>query len=135
MPSLGKLPEDQWPAWWKERFSNMGRPVVRLLRTLYGHPDALGYGERHCDGHVVKCSVKRIEDWDSCFWHPDVKLFLVIYVDYFKLNGPESKLEPMWEKIREGLEIGRSKGNDLISGLPSSNKEKKESNYTKIGVI
>ena len=57
VPSWVELPEDQWPEWWKEKYPNMERPVVRLLRTLYGHPDAPGYWERDCEEHIFKCSL------------------------------------------------------------------------------
>ena len=31
--------------------------------------------------------------WPSCYFHPQHKLFLVIYVDDFKLSGPEDKIK------------------------------------------
>ena len=30
------------------------RPCVRLVRALYGHPDAGGMWERHCEAHLKK---------------------------------------------------------------------------------
>ena len=53
-PSWVELPPDQRPEWWKKKYPNMKRPVCRLLRTLYGHPDAPGYWEAHCESHVKK---------------------------------------------------------------------------------
>ena len=37
-------PECRTPA-----MAKMWDPVVPLIRALYGHPDAGGYWERHCD--------------------------------------------------------------------------------------
>ena len=42
------LPSDQVP----ERFKHMKRPVFRMVKALYGHPDSGTYWEEHCDNHV-----------------------------------------------------------------------------------
>ena len=34
------------------------------------------------------------------FWHPELKLFLVVYVDDFKLCGPADNLKAGWDLIR-----------------------------------
>ena len=41
-PTYVELPEEGWPDDWKEAWKKKGfkRPVVRLKRALYGHPDA-----------------------------------------------------------------------------------------------
>ena len=39
------------------------------------------------------------------FWHPEHSLFLVIYVDDFKLAGPRDKLQLGWDLIKAGLKI------------------------------
>jgi hypothetical protein len=43
---------------------------------------------------------ERIEDWQSCYFHPVHKTFLVIYVDDFKMSGPTEGLRKSWELIR-----------------------------------
>ena len=60
------LPEEWRPAEWVGRFR---RPVVPLLRALYGHPDSGGYWERHCDKAVGECGFERIPDWPSTYWN------------------------------------------------------------------
>ena len=40
------LPENRWPKHWKGKYS---RPVVRLVLALYGHADAWGFWEAHCE--------------------------------------------------------------------------------------
>ena len=39
-----ELPPELRPSWWRQRFA---RPVVLLLRALYGHPEAGGLWEQH----------------------------------------------------------------------------------------
>ena len=46
-----------------------------------------------------------IESWQSCYWHDDLKLLLVVYVDDFKLAGPENNLARGWKLIRERLTL------------------------------
>eukprot|EP00972_Heterocapsa_arctica_P079901 11773394-Heterocapsa_arctica.AAC.1 len=70
----------------------MRRPVVQL-KALYGHPDSGTFWENHCDAHVRNVGFLHIsEEWPSCYFHAKLKLYLVIYVDDFKLAGPTCNL-------------------------------------------
>ena len=40
-----ELPPELRPSWWKTKFV---KPVVLLIKALYGHPDAGGLWEAHC---------------------------------------------------------------------------------------
>ena len=40
------IPKEQWPEEWIGKYTD---PVCPLVLSLYGHPDAGGYWERHCD--------------------------------------------------------------------------------------
>ena len=52
-------------------------------------PTAVGIG-RHIAQSICEESVgfTEIDPWRSCFWHDVLKLYLVVYVDDFKLAGP-----------------------------------------------
>ena len=78
-----RLPREQWPEPW----ANMRDPVCLLILALCGHPGSGGYWEQHCEEHVVSVGFQPVAAWPSCFWHPGFKVFLVIYVDDFKLAG------------------------------------------------
>ena len=41
------IPREQWPQEWFDK--GYRNPVCPLVLSLYGHPDAGGYWERHCD--------------------------------------------------------------------------------------
>ena len=74
-----------------------------LILSLYGHPDAGGYWEKHCETHLGTVGFTPIPEWRSCFWHDELKLMLTVYVDDFKLSGPKENLAEGWRRIRSGI--------------------------------
>ena len=96
------LPPEARPESW----SRFERPVVPLLRALYGHPDSGTMWEVHCNNHVTSVGFQAVgEEWPSCYFHPQLRLFLVVYVDDFKMAGPKDNLDKGWSLIRKGLDI------------------------------
>ena len=69
--------------------------------SLYGHPDAGGYWERHCEEHLASVVFVPAPDWRSTYWHPELKLLLMVYVDDFKMTGPSAKFAKGWSLIRQ----------------------------------
>ena len=102
------LPDDQVPAaWWSLGFK---RPVCRLKRALYGHPDAGTMWEDYADEHVRKIGFEPLgPEWPSCYYMKRLQLFLVIYVDDFKLAGPKKNIAEGWKLLRQGLNIEDAK--------------------------
>ena len=100
-PTWVRLPKEAWPESWR----GMIDPVCPLLLALYGHPDAGGYWEQHCEAHVLSKGFISIPAWRSCYWHPERKLFLIVYVDDFKLAGPASELQAGWDLIRSASDV------------------------------
>eukprot|EP00972_Heterocapsa_arctica_P103896 15312418-Heterocapsa_arctica.AAC.1 len=45
------------------------------------------------------------EEWPSCYFHPKLKLYLVIYVDDIKLAGPTCNLKSGWSLLQKCLTI------------------------------
>ena len=41
-------------------------------------------------------------EWRSCYWHDHLQVFLIIYVDDFKMAGPETKVAEAWDLLRKG---------------------------------
>ena len=65
---------------WKTEWSKLGykRPVVRLVKALYGHPNAGAYWEEHCNDILVnKLGWMQIHR-SSMFWHPIHKTLLMV---------------------------------------------------------
>ena len=58
-------------------------PVVPLVLALYGHPDAGGYWERHCENKLREADFMPVPQWRSVFFHSGLQLLLMVYVDDF----------------------------------------------------
>ena len=102
-PTWVALPPEAWPAQWRGKFRH---PVVRLKKALYGHPHSGSHWEEHCDERVKSAGFEPVgPSWPSCYFHPKMKLFLVIYVDDFKLAGPRINIEQGWKLLRRDLNI------------------------------
>ena len=98
-PTWVRIPRERAPPEWRKYKD----PVCPLRLALYGHPDSGTYWEQHCEKHLFSQGFERIENWRSCFWHPKLKLFLVVYVDDFKMAGPKSNLAEGWALIRSKI--------------------------------
>ena len=111
-PTWVRIPRERWPQSWVDE--GLVDPVCPLMLALYGHPDAGGFWERRCEKAVSE--VGFTPDWPSVFFHKDLKLMLVIYVDDFKLAGPRESQAKGWEllktriKLEEPRPIGRYLG-------------------------
>ena len=110
---------------------HLGAPAARALAARLGwharpglpartcavrHPDSGGYWERHCAAHLTSVGFVEVADWRSCFWHPKWSVFLTVYVDDFKLSGPERALPSAWAAIRAGVKTGEPEAVGLYLG-------------------
>ena len=77
------LPKVLRPETWAQYYE----PVCILKLALYGHPDAGGYWERHSEEHLTSIGFVPVPDWRSTIWHPELKLFLTVYIDDFKMTS------------------------------------------------
>ena len=95
-----KLPDgrDKWGS------EGIRDPVVPMQKSLYGHPDAGGYWERHCEAHLRKCGFVPVPNWPSMFWNEGLKCLLMVYVDDFKMSGRPGGKKTAWGLIRKAIE-------------------------------
>ena len=99
-----ELPPEAWPS--DVNIKGLRRPVVRLVKALYGHPDAGTMWEQHCDTSCRSVGFKPVgEEWPSVYFHQELKLLLVVYVDDLKMAGPKQNLKRGWEMLRSKLNI------------------------------
>ena len=61
--------------------------------------------EKHHDAHLKSVGFEPIRPWRSCYYHAELDLFLVVYVDDFKMSGKIEFMERGWELIRQGVEM------------------------------
>ena len=86
-----KRPWREWTHGWRYQTTGgqgkFNRPVVKLRIALYGHPDSGGLWEQHCESQLktIGFVMPDPEGWPSVFYHPKLKLLLVVYVDDFKM--------------------------------------------------
>ena len=107
-PTWITLPWEEIP----EQFKHMQKPVFRLKKALYGHPDAGTFWEEKVDAHMKKVGFIGLNpEWPSCYYHPELAVYCVIYVDDFKMAGPIQAVKDAWELIRQdgGLVIENPK--------------------------
>ena len=84
------------PKLWREKFV---RPVVLLIRALYGHPDAGGLWEAHLKEVLKGLGGVEIQEYPGNFWFAEDKLMLSTYVDDLTLAGPRAAHAPFWDKL------------------------------------
>ena len=90
----------------------MDKPVVRLIKALYGHPEAGAHWERHLEAIIKKLGGNPIKDHPSCFWFPaPLKLILIVYVDDLFLSGPAGAREEFWKEL--GAKVNLEPAEDL----------------------
>ena len=98
-----RLPRNRWPKEW-EKYKD---PVCPLMLALYGHPDSGGIWEKHCTKQLESVGWKQVlpEIWQSIYYHADLDLLLVIYVDDFKMAGPKDNMQKGWDGINQVLDM------------------------------
>ena len=94
----------------------MTAPVCRLIKALYGHPEAGGHWERHLAAIVVQLGGELIRDHPSCFWFADQRLMLTIYVDDLLLSGPEELHDAFWGRLGEHVTIEKPENLERFLG-------------------
>ena len=98
-------------------WSQLRQPVVQLEQALYGHPDSVTWWDQFCNKQVVTVGFYEIgAEWPSVFYHKELQLLLTIYVDDFKLAGPQGNLKKGWELLRSCLEIGPEANSGMYLG-------------------
>ena len=76
-----------------------------MIRALYGHPQSGGWWELHADRKAQDKGYVPIPNWRGCYWHPTKSIFLIIYVDDFKMAGPDKELEAAWKELRSEIDM------------------------------
>ena len=133
-PCWVELPDEAWhPSANRHKYR---RPVCRLVKALYGHPDAGTMWEQHCHTAVQKVGFKPIgEEWPSLYFHPDLKLLLVIYVDDLKMAGPTNNLPQGWKMLRQELRLEDETPLGLYLGCRISKGEAVLHDKTKVQTV
>lgn len=129
-----EMPPEAWPD--DVDTSKFRRPVVRLLKALYGPPDSGTMWEQHCAAQVKTIGFKPVgEEWPSMYFHAGMKLLLVIYVDDLKLAGPSGNITKGWNLLRTKLKIEPETDSGLYLGCLLSKGSSKLHDGTEISTL
>ena len=63
-------------------------PIVLLVKSLYGHPEAGAHWERHLEKTIAEVGGEPVSEFPGSYFFPASTLLLTIYVDDFTLSGP-----------------------------------------------
>jgi len=102
-PTWISLPRAQWPK--DGSWDHFKDPVCRLDLNLYGHPLAGFYWERRCKRIILGLGFTLVPGWECLYIHKEKQLLLSVYVDDFKLSGPEENIAPMWKLLGKEIEL------------------------------
>ena len=97
-----ELPPELRPKWWKDKFV---KPVVLLVKALYGHPDAGGLWERHLKTIIKSLGGEEVPEYPGNFWFPKTKLLLSTYVDDLTLSGPAEAHDKFWKQLTSQVDV------------------------------
>ena len=99
------LPKELWLPGWEERFGSQTRVVVRLRKSLYGHPQAGRLWQECLSRILISLGGKESQEFPSnwFFEYKDGVLILNIYVDDLSLCGLTKLHTPFWQALRSSL--------------------------------
>lgn len=100
-PTYIEMPKHLVP----DKYKHINRPCFRLVRALYGHPEAGGHWERHLTAIVKALKGAAIPNHPSCFWFAETRLLLIIYVDDLLLAGPAEAHDEFWKLLEKQVNI------------------------------
>ena len=93
------IPYELWPKEWHGKFK---RPMCRLIKALYGHPESGAHWENHLTKAVRLLGGEPIWNFPSNFWFEESRLLLTVYVDDLLLSGPIENHAQFWRSLQTG---------------------------------
>ena len=113
-PTWVYLPPEMWPPGWKGKYK---RPMVRLIKALYGHPESGAHWQTHLES-IIKDVFEgvAVDAHPSSYWIPKSKLLLTVYVDDLMLSGPEGEHAGFWSELEKHVDIEDVTGLDRFLG-------------------
>ena len=103
-PTFIRLPKAWWPPHWVGKYRD---PLCRLLRALYGHPDAGNHWADKIGEELKRLQFKEVESWTAVFVLNAAKSHVavfVLYVDDLVMFGSDRVLEII-KKVRENIQM------------------------------
>ena len=86
-------------------YSKIKRPCVRLIKSLYGHPESGYHWDCRFKEVMRKMGGVHMSGFQSSYWFEKSGLLLTLYVDDMILRGPSNAHNPFWDELQRHLEI------------------------------
>ena len=102
-PTFVRLPK----AWWPKEWHTFKDPVCRLVKALYGHPEAGNDWHHHIENELLMLEFNMVEGWPSIYvknFENNKRVVFVLYVDDLVMLGP-SELIPLIATLREKIKM------------------------------
>ena len=103
-PTYVRLPKAWWPSHWVGRFQD---PVCRLLRALYGHPDAGNNWADKISAELKRLEFVEVEGWNAVYikhYSKDHVIIFVLYVDDLVICG-SGRVEEIVKEVRKNIRM------------------------------
>ena len=77
------------------------------MLALYGHPKSGRIWEDDCTRRVLDCGKHggkwelMSDPWPNVFWKPEIKAFMLVYVDDFKLIAQKGDHNELWNELNQ----------------------------------
>ena len=71
----------------------------------YGHADAEGFWEEHCEDKLVSIGFKRLAGWQGDSWHEKTRSLLLVYVGDYKLVAKTGEHDALLASIRSVIDM------------------------------
>ena len=103
-PTYVRLPKAWWPSHWVGRFVD---PVCKLLRALYGHPDAGNSWADKITEELVRMDFVEVEGWNAVFVLHVSEVHVIVFVLYVDdlIMAGSGRIEEIIAKVRENIRM------------------------------
>ena len=102
-PTWIALPKELHPRSWGNKFK---KPVVLLVKSLYGHPESGSHWEEHLRKILIPMGGYEVPEHPSTFCFKSSRLLLTVYVDDLMVSGPTASHEPFWAELKKKVDLG-----------------------------
>ena len=115
-PAFVELPEEWWPDSWyhdgsKRSKPKFVRPHCRLLRALYGHPEAGALWEKTLQTIMTELGWRNLQGHGGVFVHTKSKAIMVVYVDDMLLLASLRDTGRHWRALEKKVDFKEAEGN------------------------
>ena len=103
-PTYVRLPKAWWPPHWVGKYQD---PVCRLLRALYGHPDAGNNWADKITNELKRLEFIEVEGWNAVFikhYSKEHVVIFVLYVDDLVIAG-SGRVEEIVAEVRNSIRM------------------------------